>query len=142
MFKNASLQSFLLCDNVQNIPTPEGLKTNIMGVLDAIRLPCVPCLYSFFVVASVKYEKNDTAETTIRIVLRDPGEEIVFDTEKVTVPSDPSAHEVLGPTIFNFNMDARNVYIKEVGSYEILIYLNDEEIGKISFSVELAEGVV
>lgn len=142
MFKNASLQSFLLCDNVQNIPTPEGLKTNIMGVLDAIQLPCMPCLYSFFVVASVKYEKNDTAETTIRIVLRDPGEEIVFDTEKVTVPSNPSAHEVLAPTIFNFNMDARNVFFKDEGSYEILIYLNDDEIGKKAFDVKNVGEVV
>lgn len=129
----AKLTSLIFCENVQNIPAPQGMTSNIISAFNSIKVPVIPTLYTFFVVASLDCKELNIGDT-IKISIFDPNEELLCSTGDVTLPV-PEIKPNDYPNTINFNMDMRNLFFKEEGNYNVIIYANGIEIGSRMFNV-------
>ena len=121
--------SFILCDQVMNIPNNAGPVSQLIAPQIALRPPFIPTAISFGLAVGVsgvdlqkpqriKYTMTDTEDN----VIHDSGE-TEFDAFPI---ADPMPKEYQG---FTLTADFRNIEIKAEGVYRFNLYINDELVG-------------
>lgn len=120
----AKVTSFLVCESIENIPSPiGGLTTQLIGPTIALRPINIPSNYSFAITFTVQ-GIDSSRSVSIGVIIKDPDGITVQDTggQELHIPdfSNDSMPIEYGGAIVN--LDAKNVVLNKEGCYKIVIY--------------------
>jgi hypothetical protein len=130
----AYISSFAYCDSVQTEMTPQGPRNQIVNPLQVLAPIAVPGNYSFAI--SCNIAGFDAAkENSIRVRFVSSSGQVVNDTGEVKfqLPSEQVKSDK--PSVMQFNLDMRNLALREVGIYSTKVFLNEAQIGEYKIEV-------
>jgi len=136
-FKMGNISSFVYCDNIQTEYTPQGPIAKIVNPLQVITPYAIPGNYSFAISCNINgLDVTKTNDVQIRCTA--PNGDDVYDTGIIHIQL--PREEVIPdkPGALQFNLDLRNIVIKEAGTYETKVLLNGAVIG--SYRIDVVAG--
>lgn len=131
------ISSFIYCDGINMIMTPQGPKEQLGPQLQAITPIAFPSNYTFSIVCSLDDLARDKT-STIKIQFVDPDGEVLYDTKNIDVSPVHTGTEKKVRGI-QCNIEMRNLVFRREGIYATKIFVDDTEIGEYKIKV-FAEG--
>lgn len=131
------IPSFIYCDKVEQVLTPNGPFWQIVKPLDELTPVALPGNYSFAASCIITGIQQQTTNHVV-VVFSDPDGEVVakFDMPECVAPNDlPDKNETCS---LQSNFDFRNVILAKAGKYTTTILFNGDEIGVYEISVRAA----
>lgn len=132
------ISSFTYCDTIQTEITPQGPRYRIMNPLQALTPVSIPGNYSFSIACNVA-GFEPMKENCVKIVFLTPEGDILYDTGEVKFLIPKEQINANGLTGMQFNLDIRNLILKETGLYSTKIYFNNNELGEYKIQVIVGE---
>lgn len=132
----AKVVSFVICDSIQNMPSPQNeLVPTLVAPQIALRPQFIPSNFSFAMAVGIS-DIDLQAENQMRFVILDPGGVNIHDTGDSVLPKIED-HDVLPREYQGFmvNMDIRNLTIPREGEYRFMFYMNGDCIGEYSVPI-------
>lgn len=126
--------SFVYCDKVEYVMTPNGPFWQISQPLDALKPVSLPSNYSFaisFIISMIK----PGSMNHISVIFEGPDHNEVkrFDMPETVAPTNTATNdETLS---LQSNVDFRNVVLAKAGTYTTRIFLNNAEVGAYEIEV-------
>ena len=132
------ISSFTYCDSIQTEFTPQGPKPQIVNPLQILAPIAIPSNYSFSVACNLA-GFDVRKENSIRICFVSPSGEVINDTQEIkfSIPNEQIKEDM--PGMMQFNLDMRNVPIRETGVFSTKVYVNGKEIGDYKIGVAIGE---
>ena len=131
------ISSFIYCDNIQPEITPQGPTTQIIRPLQVLRPIALPSNYSFAIACNIM-GFDVSKENVLRICFFSPNNELIHDTGDVKFnASEEAQRENIGKGVstIQFNLDIRNLVLREEGVHTTKVYMNDYELGEYKIAV-------
>lgn len=130
----AFISSFTYCDTIQTEMTPQGPRHQITNPLQALSPVAIPGNFSFSIACSIA-GFDAMQENCLRMMFLSPNEEILYDTGDVLfkIPNDQIRDADMAG--MQFNLDIRNLVMREVGIYSTKIVFNDVTLGEYKIQV-------
>lgn len=132
------ISSFTYCDTIQTELTPQGPRHQIMNPLQALAPIAVPGNYSFSIACNIA-GFDTSKENCVKIKFLDPNGKILYDTGDVKFQIPREQIQATGITGMQFNLDIRNLVLKEVGLYSTKVEFNGNELGEYKIQVIVGE---
>lgn len=132
------ISSFTYCDSIQTEFTPQGPKPQIVNPLQVLAPIAIPSNYSFSVACNLA-GFDAKKENAIRICFVSPSGEVINDTQEIKFKIPDDQIKVDKPAMMQFNLDMRNVAIRETGVFSTKVYVNGNEIGDYKIAVVIGE---
>ena len=131
------ISSFIYCDSFQTEFTPEGPRYQIVNPLQVLTPITVPSNYSFCISCNLA-GFDPSVENDIQFQFFSPTNQVVYDTSiKFKIPEEQLREGK--PATMQFNMDLRNLVIRELGLHYTKIIVNNHEIGNYMIDVIVGE---
>lgn len=127
----AKISSFMICDTIVNLITPQGISVpQLISPQPILRPPFIPGSFSFGIsigVLDIDYKISNVVKT---IIYSPEGVEIhnSGNIDLGKIPKDEFLPEKYQG--FVLSTDIRNLIIHEEGIYTIEIFVNDTSVGK------------
>jgi hypothetical protein len=128
------ISSFTYCDSIQTEMTPQGPRDQIVIPLQVLAPIAIPGNYSFAISCNIA-GFDATKENSIRIQFVSPSEQIVNDTGEVKFQLPSEQVQSDKPSVMQFNLDMRNLVLREVGIHSTKVFLNEVPIGEYKIEV-------
>lgn len=132
------ISSFLYCDSVQTEITPQGPRPQIIKPLQFLEPVAIPSNYSFAISCSIAgFDIN--VKNSIRFQFISPENEIVYDTQNIEfeIPKNPDGLSM--PNAMQFNMDMRNLVLREKGVYSTRVFFNNKFMNEYKIEVIVSD---
>ncbi len=128
------ISSFTYCDSIQTEITPQGPRNQIVNPLQLLTPIAIPGNYSFAIACNIA-GFDTMKENCVRIQFIAPNGQVLNDTNdiKFQLPVEQIKPDKLG--VMQFNLDMRNLVIREVGLYSTKVLVNGELIGDYKIQV-------
>ena len=132
------ISSFTYCDSIQTEMTPQGPRNQIVNPLQMLAPIAIPSNYSFAIACNIA-GFDATKENSVRIQFISPSGQVLNDTGEVKfqLPVEQLKLDKLG--VMQFNLDMRNLVLREVGVYSTKVLVNGEHIGEYKIQVIVGE---
>ena len=134
----AYISSFTYCDGIQTEMTPQGPKPQIVKPLQVLTPIALPSNYSFAIACNIA-DFDVNIENSVRICFVSPSGKNVNDTDEIKFQIPHEQIKVNRPSVMQFNLDMRNVILREEGVYATRIFINGEQIGEYKIAVVVGE---
>ena len=134
----AYISSVTYCDTIQTEVTPQVPKQQIMKPLQALIPIAIPGNFSFTIVCSIT-GFDTTKENSAKIIFLDPKGNVLYDTGDVKFQLPPEQEKMGGIASMQFNIDIRNLILREEGMYSTKVVFNNEELGEYKIQVIVGE---
>lgn len=132
------VSSFTYCESIQTEMTPEGPRMQIITPLQILKPVALPSNYSFVVACNIA-GFDITKENKVRIVFVSPTNQTVNDTREIEFYMAGKNSDESGLNAMQFNLDLRNVVLREKGIHTTQIFANGELIGEYKIEVTTDE---
>ena len=132
------ISSFTYCDTIQTEMTPQGPRHQIMNPLQALTPVAIPGNFSFSIACNIAGFEA-LKENCVKIMFFNPKGEKLYDTGDVKFQIPREQIKANGLTGIQFNLDIRNLVLKEVGLYSTKVLFNNKELGEYKIQVIVGE---
>lgn len=132
------ISSFTYCDTIQTEMTPQGPQNQIVKPLQALAPVALPSNYSFAIACSVA-GFDALKENCVRFVFSDPNNNILYDTNEVKFQLPAEQVKASGIASMQFNIDIRNLILRQTGIYSTKIIFNGNQLGDYKIQVIVGE---
>ncbi len=133
----AYISSFIYCDSIQTEITPQGPAAQIVRPLQALIPIALPSNYSFAIACNIM-EFDVSKENSLRICFISPSGNIIHDTGEIkfnTNKDEQMQRMKKGLSAIQFNLDIRNLVLREEGVHTTKVYINNNKIGEYKIAV-------
>lgn len=132
------ISSFLYCDSVQMQITPEGPVPQIVKPLQFLEPVAIPSNYSFTISCNIAgFDVN--VKNSIRFQFISPEDEVVYDSNNIEFELPQDEKNVNMPNVMQFNMDMRNLVLREKGLYSTKVYFNNKLMNEYKIEVIVSD---
>lgn len=128
------ISSFLYCDSVQMQITPEGPVPQIVKPLQFLEPVAIPSNYSFTISCNIA-GFDVSVKNSIRFQFISPEGEVVYDSNNIEFELPQDEKSVNMPNAMQFNMDMRNLVLREKGLYSTKVYFNNKLMNEYKIEV-------
>lgn len=128
------ISSFLYCDSVQMQITPEGPVPQIVKPLQFLEPVAIPSNYSFTISCNIA-GFDVSVKNSIRFQFISPEDEVVYDSNNIEFELPQDEKSVNMPNAMQFNMDMRNLVLREKGLYSTKVYFNNKLMNEYKIEV-------
>lgn len=135
----AYISSFTYCDSIQMEMTPHGPRNQIVNPIQILAPIAIPGNYSFAIACSVA-GFDVQKENSVRIQFVSSGNQILNDTGDIKIQVPIGQIKSDKPGVMQFNLDLRNLILREVGLYSTKVFINGEQIGEYKIQVIVGDG--
>lgn len=132
------ISSFTYCDSIQTEMTSQGPQPKIVRPLQVLTPIALPSNYSFAIACNI-VDFDVKIENSVRICFVSPSGQIVNDTNEIKFQIPREQIKVNRPSVMQFNLDMRNVILREEGTYVTRIFINGDQIGEYKIAVVVGE---
>lgn len=123
------------CESIRNdLDYKRQPQANIINILSSIEVLTIPTHFSFWVSVSVS-GVDVKRDNIIKIDFNSSNGELIFSTNDVPIPKINNEYE---NTNLQFNIELKNIFLKEVGDYTTSLYLNEEKIDEAPIEISLS----
>ncbi|MDO4720213.1 MAG: hypothetical protein Q4A78_06085 [Peptostreptococcaceae bacterium] len=136
--KMAYVSSFTYCENIQTEMTPQGPRLQIITPLQVLKPVALPSNYSFAVACSIA-GFDITKENKVQIIFVSPTNQTVNDTREIEFYMAGENADDSSSNAMQFNLDLRNVVLREKGIHTTRVFANGELIGEYKIEVTTGE---
>ena len=128
------ISSFTYCDSIQTEMTPQWPRNQLVNPSRVLAPIAVPGNYSFAIACNIA-GFDAMKENCVRIEFVSSSGQIINDTGdiKFQLPVEQLKMDKLG--VMQFNLDMRNLVLREVGLYSTKVLVNGEQIGEYKIQV-------
>ena len=132
------ISSFTYCDSIQTEMTPQGPRNQIVNPLQVLAPIAVPGNYSFAIACNIAGFDAEQ-ENSVKIQFIASSGQILNDTGEIKfrLPVEHLKDNKLG--VMQFNLDMRNLVLRETGLYSTKVFVNNEQIGEYKIQVIVGE---
>ena len=128
------VSSFIYCDGITMIMTPQGPKEQLGPQLQAITPIALPGNYSFSIVCGLDdLDRNKASRIRIKFIA--PNEAVLYDTGNIEVAPVTNKQEEKKNHGLQFNLEMRNLVFHTEGTYATKVFVDNEEIGEYKIKV-------
>ena len=132
------ISSFIYCDSIQTEITPQGPKPQIVNPLQVLAPIAIPSNYSFAVACNLA-GFNAEIENCVRLQFVSPSQQVIYDTSNINFKIPTEQLQAGKPAAMQFNLDLRNLVLRECGLYSTKVYFNSNPIGEYKIEVIVGE---
>lgn len=132
------ISSFTYCDSIQTEMTPHGPRHQIVNPLQVLAPIAVPGNYSFSIACHIAGFDTEK-ENSIEIKFLSPKKEVIYQTGDVKFQIPKEHIKTNEATVMQFNIDMRNIVLRECGLYDTVIYFNGNQLGNYKIQVIVGE---
>lgn len=132
------ISSFIYCDSIQTEITPQGPKPQIVNPLQVLAPIAIPSNYSFAVACNLA-GFNTEIENCVRLQFVSPSQQVIYDTGNINFKIPIEQLQAGKPAAMQFNLDLRNLVLRECGLYSTKVYFNSNLIGEYKIEVIVGE---
>ena len=132
------ISSFIYCDSIQTEITPQGPKPQIVNPLQVLAPIAIPSNYSFAVACNLA-GFNAEIENCVRLQFVSPSQQVIYDTGNINFKIPTEQLQAGKPAAMQFNLDLRNLVLRECGLYSTKVYFNSNPIGEYKIEVIVGE---
>lgn len=132
------ISSFIYCDSIQTEITPQGPKPQIVNPLQVLAPIAIPSNYSFAVACNLA-GFNAEIENCVRLKFVSPSQQVIYDTGNINFKIPTEQLQAGKPAAMQFNLDLRNLVLRECGLYSTKVYFNSNPIGEYKIEVIVGE---
>ena len=128
------ISSFTYCDSIQTEITSQGPRHQIMNPLQVLAPIAIPGNYSFSIACNIA-GFDASKENSVRLIFCAPNGENLYDTGDVRFLIPSEQIKANGLNSMQFNLDIRNLVLKEVGLCSTKVLFNNKELGEYKIQV-------
>lgn len=132
------ISSFTYCDTIQTEMTPQGPRHQINNPLQALTPVAIPGNFSFSIACNIA-GFDSSKENCVKIMFLDPNGTELYETGDVKFQIPREQIKENGITGMQFNIDIRNLVLKEAGLYSTKVIFNDKVLGEYKIQVTVGE---
>ncbi|MCI5595473.1 MAG: hypothetical protein MR380_01925 [Lachnospiraceae bacterium] len=132
------ISSFTYCDTIQTEMTPQGPRHQINNPLQALTPVAIPGNFSFSIACNIA-GFDSSKENCVKIMFLDPNGTELYETGDVKFQIPREQIKANGITGMQFNIDIRNLVLKEAGLYSTKVIFNDKVLGEYKIQVTVGE---
>lgn len=132
------ISSFTYCDTIQTEITQNGPRPQIVNPLQVLALVAIPGNYSFAISCNIA-GFNITSKNIVRLEFVAPSGTVIYDTKDIELPISKENIKTEKPAAMQFNLDMRNLVIREPGLYTTKVSVNNKIIGEYKIEVIVGE---
>jgi|SRR5690625_1353164 len=137
-----TLTTFVFSEDSKDVPNPggEGASLHIINPQNVFRPPFVPCTYSFSVTLGL-IGLEDTGDHKLEFNIVSPNGDVVLTTGTINLHGKQTTDQSLPKEAhgLTFNLDFRNVALREEGKYTGNTLVNGVNVGTIPLWVYAGE---
>lgn len=131
------VSSFTYCDSIRTEMTPQGPTQQIVNPVQVLAPISVPGNYSFAIACNVA-GFDVTKENSVRMQFVSPTGQVLNDTGDVKFKLPVEYLKSDKPSVMQFNLDMRNLVLKECGIHLTKVFINGELVGE--YKIQVIEG--
>lgn len=131
------ISSFVYCDNVPLMMTPQGPQPQIMNPLDALKPVSIPGNFTFCISCNISGLELGK-EHFLQITFIDPSEKPICDFVNAKFAAPPKLADGQIPQEVQLNVDVRNVVLRQTGVHRTVVKVDGEVIGE--YKINVVEG--
>lgn len=128
------ISSFVYCDNVPLIMTPQGPQPQIMNPLDALRPISIPGNFTFCICCNVS-DLELGKEHLLQIAFFDPDGKLLCEFVNAKFAAPEHMQDGQKPQALQMNVDVRNVVLRKTGIHRTEVRIDGEVIGEYKINV-------
>lgn len=130
----AYISTFTYCDTIQTELTPQGPRHQIMNPLQALAPISIPGNFSFSIACNI-VGFDSSLEHCMKLVFLTPEGTELYNSGDVKFQMPPEQVKANALNGIQFNVDIRNLVLRDVGLYSTKVFFDEDELGEYKIQV-------